>query len=79
MTNFMTSLMRPSVGHGCLISDTARLVGNVTLSDDVFVLFGAVLRGDSGEIRIGARSNIQDNVVIHADPDHHAQIGCDVS
>ena len=38
---------------------------------------GAVIRADSGKIVIGARSNVQDNTVIHADAD--ASIGDDVT
>ncbi len=70
--------MRPQIGNGCTILDSARVVGNVSLGNNVFVLFGAVLRGDSGTIRVGDRTNIQDNVVVHADPGNPAEIGSDV-
>eukprot|EP01035_Chromulina_nebulosa_P059734 gene59734-81730_t len=39
--------------------------------------FGAVLRADSDSITIGHRTNIQDNAVIHVDPNEPATIGND--
>lgn len=47
------------------IAPNATVTGDVTLAEDVSVWYGAVLRGDSGSIRIGAGTNIQDNCVIH--------------
>lgn len=47
------------------IAPGAVVVGDVVLEDKVSVWYGAVLRGDSGPIRIGAGSNIQDNCVLH--------------
>ena len=49
------------------LSSTAVLIGDVVLDEGASVWFGAVLRGDPGIIRIGKESNVQDNVVIHAD------------
>ncbi len=45
------------------------------LGEDVGVWFGAVLRGDNEPIRIGARTNIQEGVVIHVDPGFPVAIG----
>lgn len=47
------------------IAPGAVVVGDVELQDKVSVWYGAVLRGDSGPIRIGEGSNIQDNCVLH--------------
>jgi carbonic anhydrase/acetyltransferase-like protein (isoleucine patch superfamily) len=55
----------PRLGARVFIADSARVVGNVTLEDDVSIWFGAVLRGDVGSIQIGARSNIQDLCCLH--------------
>lgn len=52
-------------------------IGNVELGDFVSIWFGAVLRGDTDEIKIGERTNIQDNAVIHADPGDPCIIGTD--
>jgi carbonic anhydrase/acetyltransferase-like protein (isoleucine patch superfamily) len=52
----------------CWVAETASIVGDVTLEEDVSVWFGAVLRGDNEPIRIGRGSNIQDLCVLHTDP-----------
>lgn len=67
------------IGVDCVVVDSAIVVGKVTLGSGVFVLYNAVLRGDSGTIMIGERTNIQDNCVIHADPLFPVNIGSDVS
>lgn len=47
------------------IAPNATVVGDVILEEDVNIWYGAVLRGDVGQIRIGRGTNIQDNCVIH--------------
>lgn len=69
----------PHIGSGVFIAPTAAVIGDVTLGDGVGVYYGAVLRGDSAEIAVGDGSNIQDNVVVHADPGFPARIGTGVS
>lgn len=48
-----------------LIAPGAVVVGDVELSEDVNIWYGAVLRGDSGKITVGKGTNIQDNCVVH--------------
>jgi carbonic anhydrase/acetyltransferase-like protein (isoleucine patch superfamily) len=55
----------PRIGHGVFVAPNATLIGDVTLEDEASVWFGAVLRGDIGAIRIGARTNLQDLVCVH--------------
>lgn len=43
----------------------AHVVGDVTLSENVNIWYGAVLRGDTGSITVGEGTNIQDNCVLH--------------
>ncbi|MBL0938139.1 MAG: gamma carbonic anhydrase family protein [Gemmatimonadaceae bacterium] len=50
------------------IHETAVVVGDVHLAEDTSVWPTAVIRGDVERITIGARSNVQDGAVIHADP-----------
>jgi carbonic anhydrase/acetyltransferase-like protein (isoleucine patch superfamily) len=68
----------PTVGARAMISAGAALVGEVRLSDDVSVWYGAVLRGDIAPVTVGARTNIQDGTVIHVADDGPCQIGADV-
>jgi carbonic anhydrase/acetyltransferase-like protein (isoleucine patch superfamily) len=58
---------RPRCGARVWVAADAVLVGDVVLGDDVSVWYGAVLRADINFIRIGARTNIQDGVVVHVD------------
>ncbi|MBX2986062.1 MAG: gamma carbonic anhydrase family protein [Bacteroidia bacterium] len=62
-------------GKEVFIADNARVIGRVELGDEVSVWFGAVLRGDIDEIKIGNRTNLQDNVVIHVDKNSPCIIG----
>jgi carbonic anhydrase/acetyltransferase-like protein (isoleucine patch superfamily) len=55
----------PRIGERVFIAENATLIGDVTLGDDCSIWYGAVLRGDVHSIRIGARTNIQDNCVLH--------------
>ena len=61
------------------IAQGAIVVGDVHLAEDVSIWFNAVLRGDTETLRIGARTNIQDLTMIHADPGFPAIIGQDVT
>lgn len=61
------------------IADSAQVIGDVHLADDVSVWFGAVIRGDNSPIYLGARSNVQENSVIHTDPGITVEIGEDVT
>lgn len=57
------------------IADSAVVEGDVRLGAQVSVWHGAVVRGDSDAIVVGAQSNIQDNCVLHADPGYPVTIG----
>ena len=59
------------------IHSTAVVLGNVTLGDDSSVWPTAVIRGDVERVTIGARSNVQDGAVIHADPGKPTVVGDD--
>jgi carbonic anhydrase/acetyltransferase-like protein (isoleucine patch superfamily) len=54
-------------------------MGDVLLAPGSSVWFGAVIRADQSSISVGARSNVQDNAVLHADPGYPLQVGADVS
>ena len=47
------------------VAENATVIGDVHLGDESGVWFGAVLRGDYYPIRVGARTNVQDNTVVH--------------
>lgn len=60
-----------------MIHETAVVLGNVELGEDASVWPTAVIRGDLETITIGARTNVQDGAVIHADPGIPTRIGTD--
>lgn len=69
----------PVVEEGCFVAPTAVLIGDVTLRSGASVWFGCVLRGDVSPIVVGARSNIQDNTVIHGEDGCPTTIGENVT
>ncbi len=67
----------PEVADSAWVAPGAYVVGDVHLGGESSVWYGAVLRGDTEPIRIGARTNIQDGCVLHADPGYPAIVGED--
>ena len=57
----------PRVHETAFIALGAVIVGDVEIGELASIWYGAVLRGDSDFIRIGARTNIQDGTVVHVD------------
>ena len=57
------------------VAPDAHVIGNVILGKDVGIWFGSVLRGDNDIIKIGEETNIQENTIIHVDPDCPVTIG----
>jgi carbonic anhydrase/acetyltransferase-like protein (isoleucine patch superfamily) len=56
---------RPVVPPSAWVADSAHIIGDVELGEDVSVWFTAVVRGDVNMIRVGRATNIQDGTVIH--------------
>ncbi len=67
--------VRPTIGNDVWIAPTAVLIGNVHVGDNASIWFGAVLRGDSSRIDVGAGTSIQDNAVIHCAHDLPTVVG----
>ena len=58
----------------------AVVVGDVEIGPDSSVWYGTVVRGDVHRVRIGARSNVQDNSVLHVTRDRFAcEVGDEVT
>ncbi len=57
-------------GDDYFVADSADVIGNVRLGNNVSVWFNAVIRGDNDPIVIGENSNVQDCSVLHTD------VGC---
>jgi carbonic anhydrase/acetyltransferase-like protein (isoleucine patch superfamily) len=67
----------PTIAPDAFIAPTAVIAGDVTIESGASVWFGAVLRGDAAPIRVGARTNIQDNCVLHGDEGMPCVLGAD--
>lgn len=71
--------IEPKVDPSVFIADTATVVGDVEIGKDSSIWFGAVLRADNSEIRLGENVNVQDGAVIHEDCDSPVYIGNNVT
>lgn len=69
----------PQLAADVYIAPGAVVIGQVEVETAVSIWFGVVLRGDSGLIRIGAGSNVQDNSVIHVNEAADTVIGAGVT
>ena len=61
------------------VAPDAHVIGRVRLGVEASVWFGAVLRGDNEPLTIGARSNIQEGAMLHADAGFPCTVGEDVT
>jgi carbonic anhydrase/acetyltransferase-like protein (isoleucine patch superfamily) len=67
--------IRPQLHADTWVAQDANLIGRVVLEAGASVWFGATLRGDNEEIRVGAGSNVQENAVLHTDMGYPLTIG----
>ncbi len=65
----------PRIDPTAYVDPTAVVIGDVEIGPEASVWPHAVLRGDDGSIRIGARSNVQDGAVVHCTPQHDTVVG----
>lgn len=56
---------RPAIGRGVFLADTCSVIGDVEIGEETSIWYGTVIRGDVMPIRIGARTSVQDNTVVH--------------
>lgn len=68
---------RPQIADDAWVAPDAQVMGKVVLEAGASVWFGAVLRGDNEEIRVGAGSNVQDLTMCHSDMGYPLHIGRD--
>ncbi|MCU0904739.1 MAG: gamma carbonic anhydrase family protein [Tabrizicola sp.] len=65
----------PTIDPTAWVAPDASIIGKVVLEADASVWFGAQIRGDNEEIRVGAGSNVQENCVLHTDMGYPLTIG----
>ena len=71
--------IRPTLGRRAWVDASAQVIGAVELGDDASVWMNTVVRGDVNRIRIGARTNVQDNCVLHVTAQHPTTLAEDVT
>ena len=70
----------PTIHSSSFIANNATVIGDTHIAEDVGIWFGCVVRGDVNEIRIGARTNIQDLTMIHcAERGQGTYLGSDIT
>lgn len=80
MAIYDLSGVAPKLGRAVFVAPSASVIGDVVIGDESSIWFGAVVRGDGYPIRIGHRTNVQDNTVVHITGGHAATtIGDDVT
>ena len=65
----------PRIDPTAFVHPDAVVIGHVTIGPESTVWPQAVLRGDYGEVYVGARTSVQDGTVIHATEEHPTRIG----
>jgi carbonic anhydrase/acetyltransferase-like protein (isoleucine patch superfamily) len=70
--------VEPRIDPEAYVHPDATVIGNVTLGTGTTVWPQAVLRGDYGEIIVGARTSVQDGAVLHTTPLLPTVVGDDV-
>ena len=69
----------PVVAEDAWIAPTAVVAGRARVEAGAAIFYGVVVRADCEDITIGAGSNLQDNVVCHADPGSPLTVGAGVT
>jgi carbonic anhydrase/acetyltransferase-like protein (isoleucine patch superfamily) len=55
----------PKIHDSVFVAEGAQIIGDVEIGKESSVWFNTVVRGDVNYIRIGERTNVQDNCVLH--------------
>jgi carbonic anhydrase/acetyltransferase-like protein (isoleucine patch superfamily) len=69
----------PDIAASAYVTDTATVVGRVTIKDNSSVWFQVAIRGDNEDITIGRNCNLQEGAVLHADPGYPLTLADNVS
>ncbi len=71
--------VRPRIDETAYITDSATVIGDVTLKANASVWYGVTLRGDTEPIVIGENSNIQEGTTLHTDKGYPLTVGDNVT
>ncbi len=79
MTVYALGPLSPRIDPTAYLAPGTHVAGQVEVGAEASLWFGVIVRGDNEPIRIGARSNIQENTVMHVDTGHPLTVGEDVT
>ena len=66
---------KPLIHPSAFVAKSADLIGAVTVEEEASIWYGAVLRADIQEIKIGPRSNVQDGTIVHLESEQGTYLG----
>ncbi len=66
---------RPKISDEAFVSETAIIVGDVTIGKNCYIGHGAIIRADYGKVVIGDGTAVEEGAVIHIDPSQTSYIG----
>jgi carbonic anhydrase/acetyltransferase-like protein (isoleucine patch superfamily) len=69
----------PDIDESAFVAPTAAIIGRATLGKAASAFYGVSVRADTAAITVGAGTNLQDNVVLHADPGYPCTLGDRIS
>jgi carbonic anhydrase/acetyltransferase-like protein (isoleucine patch superfamily) len=70
----------PKLHEAVFVEESAQVIGDVEIGADSSIWFNSVVRGDVNYVKVGERTNVQDNCVLHVTRDTHPLIvGSDVT
>ena len=75
----MNYIKNAEIGENTWVAPGACLVGKVSVGSDCGIWYNAVIRGDEDQVVIGQGTNVQDQVVIHADHGYPCRVGKNVT
>lgn len=67
--------VKPNIHEEAFVAETAVVIGDATIGEGSSIWYGAVLRGDIENIKIGKFTNIQDNATVHTETDIPTTLG----
>jgi carbonic anhydrase/acetyltransferase-like protein (isoleucine patch superfamily) len=65
----------PTIDPTAFVHPDAVIIGSVTIGPEASIWPTAVLRGDSGQVVVGARTSVQDGTVVHCTSELDTLIG----
>lgn len=66
---------RPTIAKRAYVAETAIIIGDVRLAEDVYIGHGAILRGDYGTIDIACQSAVEEGAILHINPGAVCRLG----